>query len=134
MNHEMNVVQIVLPAMLFMAAATVESASAQSHATQLACDGAVTLYGPSFQQGDFSGAIVTVGDDVEIENLPMVSETWPIRRVTDTTVFFGSETTSGSALVGGINRLTGEMTITVWAASRAEINVNGRCAPARRIF
>lgn len=107
--------------------------------TQLNCSG--TLWLPTRETSwDFNSVILTVSKNVRIENLPMFTAEWPIKFVSDISLFMGAETTSGGEVQGNINRITGEIQILALDGKlgdtgvRVEAQFDGFCKKAKPIF
>lgn len=125
---------------MVIAAASMGSAAAQTPSARLVCEGRFTLY-DSGATYDWSGAIVTVSDGtIAIQNMPSFSETWPIYRTTDAMLYIMSDTTEGGQVQGNLNRLSGDLVLLALTrpigqpGARGEMEFNGRCAMARRMF
>jgi hypothetical protein len=138
---EMNRAAIQFVAALALAASAVQTASAQEGPVTLSCEGTISLWEPNLQQFPQSGVLLTIDREITVQNLAVVSATWPVSRATDHMFFIYSDTENGGHVQGSVNRVSGDFTISAWTrppvgnpGARAVMQFQGRCEPARRMF
>jgi hypothetical protein len=107
----------------------------------LACRGDITVYGQGNVKIDETGSVLDL--EKGIFTAPVYG-TFPITRIDDTTIVFGSETPTNSTL-GNLDRISGNLTMTLMPpADRKKLTsgqpahvtayVDAKCSPAKKMF